>query len=191
MAMAGNDEFDKPPRVAVNVEPFSPEEADVLSPAELAPLGVSKVWLLDKGASIDCGTNDVELRPVVPPVSDNPVCVPAEDPPLKALLDGLPIVPVEGADRLDAVDAVLEDPLRPAPGMADGALRLDAAVEPGLVEDMPCVSGALADTPPTVEFANVFAGTHGADNPSRLPGVCGVCGVCTVSVWLGWPALLV
>ena len=50
-------------------------------------------------------------------MSDGPVCVPAKDP-LKALLDALPSVPVDpvrGGDKFDAVDAVFEDSLRPAP----------------------------------------------------------------------------
>ena len=148
--------------------------------------------LPDRGANIDCGTNEVELRPLVPAMSDDPVCVPVKDPPAtllpvpKALLDALPIGPVDpvrGGDKLDAGDAVFGDPLRPAGGMEDGALRL-AVVEPGLVEGTACVSAELVDKPLplTGVFANVFPiGTQGADNPSRLLGVC--------TVWLGWPTL--
>ena len=183
--MVDNDEFDSPAPVAVNVEPVSPtDEADVLGPTGLAALGVSNVWLPDSGANIDCGRNDVELRPVVPAVSDGPVCVPVKDP-LKVVLDALPIVPVDpvrGGDKLGAVDAVFEDPLRPARGT--GAPRLGVAVEPTLVGGTACVSAELVDKPIplTVGFANVFPiGTHGADNPSRLLGVC--------IVWLVWPAL--
>lgn len=182
--MADNDEFDSPAPVAVNVEPLSPtDEADVLGPTGLAALGVSNVWLPDRGANIDCGTNEVELRPVVPAVSDGPVCVPGKDPP--TLLDALPSVPVDpvrGGDKLDAVDAVFEDPLRPARGT--GALRLGVAVAPRLVGGTACVSAELVDKPIplTVRFGNVFPiGTHGADNPSRLLVVC--------IVWLGWPVL--
>jgi hypothetical protein len=96
-------------------------------------LGVSNVWLPDRGADADCGTDEVELRPVPAAVSDSPVC----DPP-KALLDVLPIVPldpVRGGDKLDAVD----DPLRPAAGTEDGEPRPSVAVEPT------CVSAELVD----------------------------------------------
>ena len=116
-------------------------------------------------------------------MSDDPVCVPVEDPPArllpvpKALIDALPIGPVDsvrGGDKLDAGNAVFEDPLRPADGSTeDGALRL-AGVEPGLVEGTACVSTELVDKPLplTVVFANVFPiGTQGADDPSRLLGV--------------------
>ena len=161
-------------------------------PTGLAALGVSNVLLPDRGADIDCGTNEVQVRPVGPAVSDDPVCVPVEDPPAtllpvmpKALFDALSIVPVDPVrddDKLDAGDAVFEDPLRPP--TEDGALGLGVAVEPGLVEGTACVSAELVDKPLplAVVFANVFAiGTHGADAPSRLLGVC--------TVWLGWPAL--
>jgi hypothetical protein len=160
-------------------------------PTGLAALGVSNVLLPDRGADIDCGTNEVQVRPVVPAVSDDPVCVPVKDPAAtllpvmpKALPDALPIGPVDpvsGGDKLDAGNAVFEDPLRPAGGTEDGALRL-AVVEPRLVGGRACVSAELVDKPLplTVGFANVFPiGTHGADNP--LLGVC--------AVWLGWPAL--
>ena len=177
--MPGDPGFDSPAPVAVNVEPLSPpEEADILSPSGRAALGVSNDWLPDKGANVDWGRNEVELRPVVPPVSDDPVCVPVRDPPPKVLLVALPIVPVgpvRGGDKLDELKAVFEDPLRPALGMEDGALRLGAPVEPGLVEGTPCVSAELVDKPVplTLGLANVFAiGTHGAHNPSRLFGVC-------------------
>jgi hypothetical protein len=123
-----------PTPVAVNVEPLSPtEEPDVLSPTGLAVLRVSNDWLPDRGPDVDCGRNEVELRPVVPPVSDGPVCVPVRDPPPEALLDALPIVPVDpvrGGDKLDEVKAVFTEPLRPALGMEDGPLRLGVAVEP-------------------------------------------------------------
>jgi hypothetical protein len=187
--VAAKDGFDTPAPVAVNVEPLNPEveplspedAADVLGPTGLAALGVSNVWLPDRGASIDCGTNEVELRPVVvPPVSDTPVCAPVEDPPT-ALLDALPIVaadPVRGGDELDALDA---DPLRPVPRTEDGAVRLCEAVEPGLGEGMPCVSAELVDRPVPLRVRFLAFGSHGTDNPFRLLGVG--------SGWLGWPAL--
>ena len=62
-----------------------------------------------------------------------------------------------------------------------GALRLGVAVEPTLVGGAAGVSAELVEPIPlTVGFANVFPiSTHGADDPSRLLGVC--------IVWLGWP----
>jgi len=179
----GNNWFDGPAPVAVEVEPLSPaEEAEVLGPTGLAALGVSNVWLPDRGANIDCGTNEVELRPVVAPVSEVPVCVPVNDPP-NELLDALPIGPAGPVRSGDKLDAVLEDPLRAADGTEDGAVRLGVAVEPRLVGDTPCVSAEPVDKPvPTVVFANVFAiGTHGIGKMSGLLGVC--------TVWLGWPPL--
>jgi hypothetical protein len=188
--VAAKDGFDNPAPVADNVEPLSPEveplspedAADVLGPTGLAAPGVSNVWLPDRGASTDCGTNELELRPVVPPVSDTPVCVPVEDPP-KALLDALPIVavdPVRGGDKLDAE---FDDPLTPVPGTEDDAPRLGVAVEPGLVRVRPCVSAELVDMPVPLTVRFLAFGSHGADNPFRLIGVG--------SGWLGWPAVAV
>ena len=186
--VAASDDFDNPAPVAVNVEPLSPEVeplspegvVDVFGATGLAAPGVSNVWLPDRGASTDCGTNELELRPVVPPVSDTPVCVPVENPP-KALLDAVLIVavdPVRGGDKLDPE---FDDPLRPVPGAEDDAPRLGVAVEPELVRVRPCVSAELVDRPVPLTVRFLAFGSHGADNPFRLLGAG--------SGWLGWPAL--
>jgi hypothetical protein len=129
-----NDEFDEPPSVHINVELLRPaEEPDVLCPAGLAAFGVRAVWLLDRGADIDSGTNELDLSKLVLPVSESAGCVPGVGA-LEGSLDARPATAVDPVtdDTIAAADVAIvaiDDPLTTALGVEDGAVRLVVAVE--------------------------------------------------------------